>query len=99
MFAVIVELEIRSGEMDAFLPLLKENARMSLREEPGCKQFDICLPDGAGQANFVWLYELYDDATAFQTHLNSAHFQAFDAAVAEMVSDKRVITAARAAAD
>ncbi len=99
MFAVIVELEIRASQMDAFLPLLKENARTSLREEPGCRQFDICLPDGAGQSDVIWLYELYDDAAAFQSHLKSAHFLAFDAAVAEMVSDKRVVTAARHDAD
>lgn len=95
MYAVIVELEIKSGHMDDFMALLKENAETSLRDEVGCAQFDICLPDGSGQANYVWLYELYDDAKAFQAHLDSEHFKTFDEAAAEMLSDKRVITASR----
>ena len=37
-----------------------------------------------------FLYEIYDDATAFQAHLASPHFKAFDVQVAQMVAEKTV---------
>lgn len=90
MYAVVVELQIKPGLMDAFLPLMMENARSSLRDEPGCHQFDVVAVEGA--QDLVALYETYDDERAFQTHLASAHFQKFDAAIADMISGKSIRT-------
>lgn len=93
MYAVIVELKIKSGDMEAFVPLIKANAAASLANEPGCQQFDVCLDEDS--AARVWLYEVYDDAAAFKAHLQTAHFKSFDESTAEMIADKRVVTAAR----
>lgn len=90
MFAVIVTFRVLPGYFGRFLPLMEENARKSLSLEPGCRVFDVCTdPDRPDE---IFLYELYDDAEAFQTHLESAHFKAFDAEVAAMVADKQVAT-------
>ncbi|MEP4770877.1 MAG: putative quinol monooxygenase [Roseibium sp.] len=90
MFAVVVTFEIKSGMIDDFMPLMINNAQQSLKDEPGCKQFDVCtdpkLPDE------VFLYELYADAAAFQNHLKANHFLDFDKAVANMIADKTVRT-------
>jgi quinol monooxygenase YgiN len=85
MYAVTVHLEIKPDRMDSFLPLMMENARRSRETETGCQQFDVCR-DG----DTVFLYEIYDDRAAFDEHLASAHFRAFDAAVAPMVAEKVV---------
>ena len=87
MFAVTVLFEIRSGQMEAFLPLMLENARTSKKKERGCQQFDVCK-----QGDTVFLYELYDDRAAFDTHLATDHFLSFDAAVGEMISSKTLAT-------
>ncbi len=88
MFAVTVTFTLHPDRMEAFLPLIQENARTSLETEAGCHQFDICTdPD---RVNEVFLYELYSDADAFQTHLASPHFKLFDEAVAGMVASKDV---------
>ena len=90
MFAVIVTFQIVPSKRESFLPLMRENARTSLAEEPGCHVFDICTdPDRPEE---VFLYELYSSPEAFQVHLNSAHFKAFDALVAPMVAAKAVAT-------
>ena len=89
MFAVCVTFEIVSGQMEAFLPLMREQARTSLRDEPACHRFDICVD---AEASTVFLYELYSDAAAFDTHLGSAHFRNFDAAVAHFIAAKSVRT-------
>ena len=85
MYAVTVEFDIHADKLDAFLPLMLENARTSREAEPGCLQFDVCR-EGA----FIFLYELYEDRAAFDAHLASAHFKSFDAAVGGMIASKRI---------
>lgn len=90
MFAVCVTFQLKPDCADAFLPLIQNNARISLKNEPGCLQFDV-LTD-ANKSDKVFLYELYANKAAFDTHLASGHFQTFDAAVTAMIADKDVQT-------
>jgi quinol monooxygenase YgiN len=90
MFAVAVTFQLVPERAARFMPLLLENAATSKRDEPGCLQFDVATdPALPGE---VFLYELYTDAAAFDTHLASAHFKAFDAAVTDMIAHKHVRT-------
>jgi autoinducer 2-degrading protein len=91
LHAVTVAFRLHPGGAEAFLGLVRENARVSLAEEPGCRRFDVCLPTG-GDGLSVFLYELYEDPAAFDAHLATPHFRAFDAATRAMVADKRVET-------
>ena len=89
-YAVCVTFEIDPDQMSVFMPLMLKNAQASLADEPGCRQFDVLTdPD---RPTDVFLYELYDDAEAFQLHLNSDHFRSFDAAVGPMIVAKTVQT-------
>jgi len=88
MIAVCVTFDIEPGQMDAFLPLMHAQATNSLVGEPGCHRFDVCT-DGEIAAR-VFLYELYADRAAFDAHLSTDHFKAFDAAVKDMITAKQV---------
>lgn len=89
-FAVCVSFHIHEDQISAFLPLIAENAAQSLRDEPGCLQFDVLTdPSRPGE---VFLYELYSDAAAFDAHLATPHFKTFDAASAAMIADKSIAT-------
>lgn len=90
MLAVTVLLEIVPGQMSAFLPRMVENARASLNDEVGCVQFDVCQ-----NADTVFLYELYADRAAFEQHLTTPHYLAFDRVTAKMIARKTVHTYAR----
>lgn len=90
MYVVTVEFTIHPERMQAFMPLMVDNARASRSREPGCRQFDVCLDPAA--PNIVFLYEAYDDRAAFEVHLATAHFKRFDAAVRDMVAAKVVRT-------
>ncbi|MCR9175718.1 MAG: antibiotic biosynthesis monooxygenase [Alphaproteobacteria bacterium] len=88
MYVVTVEFVIKQDQVEAFAPLMAANAAASVRDEAGCSQFDVCWdPEGKP---VCFLYEIYDDATAFQAHLASAHFKSFDAQVTDMVAEKSV---------
>lgn len=90
MYAVCVTFQMRPGTAVNFMPLMLENAKTSLQDEPGCRQFDV-LTD-ANKPNVVFLYELYTDRAAFDAHLASAHFKIFDNAVSSMIAQKEVHT-------
>ena len=59
-----------------------------MRDEPGCRQFDVVTPDGG--ADRVVLYEIYDDAAAFEAHKHTPHFASFDRDSVPLVSSKAV---------
>lgn len=88
-FALTVAFTLHPGRLADFLPLMRENARQSLAAEPGCRVFEVARP-AAGAPDAVFLWEVYDDRAAFDAHLASDHFRAFDAATAPMVAGKTV---------
>lgn len=88
MFVVCATFKIKPAETTNFMPLMKANAQASLSDEPQCQQFDICV--NALDANTVFLYEVYDDESAFKDHLKSSHFLEFDQAVSSMIASRSV---------
>lgn len=88
MFVVFVTFEIKPGQMAAFMPIIQENARASRETEPGCRRFDICVSQA--HPNRIMLYEVYDDAAAFEAHKQTAHYADFGAQGGPMIADKDV---------
>jgi quinol monooxygenase YgiN len=87
MLVVTVVFEPRPEHALAFRAAMIENARASREREPGCRQFDVCADPASGA---VFLYELYDDRAAFDAHLATPHFRAFDAATRDWIARKDV---------
>jgi len=63
---LIVDFTIRPGAKTRFLDIIREHASRTLANEDGCLQFDVCDP--AEGENRVFLYEMYADDAAFETH-------------------------------
>lgn len=90
MYAVCVKFDLNEGQAPKFMPLMRDNAQTSLRNETGCLQFDVLSdPD---KPDSVFLYEIYSDRGAFDLHLASDHFQRFDAATTDMIAAKDIQT-------
>ena len=86
MFTVVVSLRVRRDMVAAFHAAIAENARASLRDEPGCLGFDV-LRDNADPQHYL-LYETYADEDAFtRVHRGSAHFAAWRAVAGTLVED------------
>lgn len=88
MYIVTVDFRIKPAFLAPFRERMIANARTSREDEPGCFQFDVC--SDPGNAECIYLYEVYADRVAFEAHLASAHFKAFDREVADWVSAKTV---------
>ncbi len=85
---LLVEMRIRPGKALDFMPLILENAKRSLADEPGCKRFDVLLPlDGE---NRVLLYEIYDDEQAFDAHRQTPHYARFKDASRDLLEQSIV---------
>jgi quinol monooxygenase YgiN len=87
MFVVTVVFEPHPEHAFAFREAMIENARASRERERGCRQFDVCEDPASGA---IFLYELYDDRAAFDAHLATPHFRAFDAATRDWIVRKDV---------
>lgn len=85
---IVVDLVVEEDARARFMPLMTANAAASLAEEKGCRRFDICV-DPQDPAKIL-LYEIYDDEAAFEAHLASAHYRAFDQATRTMIAKKTV---------
>lgn len=90
MFVVTVTFVLKPEHIEAFQPAMIENARASLDTEPGCRRFDVSRD--ANDPAVTFLYEIYDDAAAFEAHKATAHFKSFDALVAPWLASKEVKT-------
>lgn len=85
-FAIIVEFTLEHGRTDQFHAEVLKNAKQSLDNEPGCRRFDVLVPEEP--ANRIVLYEIYDDEAAFQAHLQTPHFAAFDETVRDWIAER-----------
>jgi (4S)-4-hydroxy-5-phosphonooxypentane-2,3-dione isomerase len=90
MYVITVLFSIHPAHRLAFLDAINSNAKTSLADEAGCRQFDVCT--SSSNPDEVFLYEVYDSKEAFDVHLASKHFLAFNALTATWVTAK-VVTA------
>ena len=90
MFAVVVTFHIHKDRLSDFIPLMLQNARASVEQEPECHRFDVC--SDPGRPGEVFLYELYSDEAGFDAHRTTEHFLRFDRAIDGMVASKDVRT-------
>jgi (4S)-4-hydroxy-5-phosphonooxypentane-2,3-dione isomerase len=86
---LLVEFRVKPKDREKFRLLIVENAAASRQYEPGCRQFDVLVPEDAAVSCFI-LYEIYDDDAAFRAHLQSDHYLHFDKASAAMIVEKTV---------
>jgi (4S)-4-hydroxy-5-phosphonooxypentane-2,3-dione isomerase len=90
VISIVVRLRIRSGRRDQFLEAIGANAAASLRDEPGCRRFDVATSSEDPDA--VLLYESYDDDSAFDAHLASAHFAEWVSLRSQLVMEGSQVT-------
>lgn len=90
MFVVSVEFEIHPDQVAAFREAVLKQAANSLRHETACAQFDVA--QDPNQPTRFYLYELYDDAKAFEAHRQTAHFAQFSSTVGSMIANKNLQT-------
>jgi (4S)-4-hydroxy-5-phosphonooxypentane-2,3-dione isomerase len=85
-YVVTVDFATAPENFEHFKQILDDNAKASVADEPGCRQFDVY--EIATSPNHLFLYEVYDDEAAFQQHLNAPHFKKFSEAITTLVTSR-----------
>ena len=67
---------------------MKKNASDSLVNEVGSHQLDIAQDQQ--NPTKIFLYELYDDAVAFELHKKASHYLEFNDAILGMVNKRSI---------
>jgi quinol monooxygenase YgiN len=89
--AIFVELQAKPEAFETFRAAMLKHAAISLKEDPGCRQFDICVSKDAPHT--IMLYEVYDDEASFQGHAKSKHTADHQAATRDLVANRRLVKA------
>jgi autoinducer 2-degrading protein len=80
-----VDIDVSPAQIDNYLTALKENGAASVHE-PGCRAFNIAVSQK--DANHVFVFEVYDNASAFDAHVQTDHFKRYAAATKDMVAKR-----------
>jgi len=94
--AIFVEFEPLPGKQDAFEAVIREHARRTKAEEPGCLRFDVLHvldESGTRVPNRLMVSELYADAAAVAAHRGTERMQQVGAALAPLLARRRLIAA------
>lgn len=89
MMVRIAEIEIHPEFIDEYKTILKEESEASVRLEPGV----ICIypmyeRDNPAQ---IRLLEIYADNEAYQSHLQTPHFQKYKTSTLKMIKSLKLI--------
>jgi (4S)-4-hydroxy-5-phosphonooxypentane-2,3-dione isomerase len=86
MLVIQVHVHVKPDAVDAFKAATAENARQSLTE-PGIARFDVLQQ--AGDETTFTLIEVYRTPDAAAAHKDTAHYQVWRDAVADMMAEPR----------
>ncbi|WP_369141893.1 putative quinol monooxygenase [Streptomyces sp. R44] len=87
---LLAEFTAREGVQDEVARLIGDYA-LKVREEEGNLTFDVYTK--AADPRAFWIFEVYRDEDAFQTHLRAPYGDPFNAALAPLIEeDASVLT-------
>ena len=91
---IIVEFETLDGSEDDFTAIIRDHARRTLQEEPGCLRFEVIKPierDGTPIPNRVMVNELYADEAALVAHERNPRMSRVRASTGPLLKSRRLI--------
>jgi quinol monooxygenase YgiN len=85
----IAELEIDPAQLDSFNLAVKESIETAIRVEPGVLVlYAVFEKDNPTR---VRVFEVYTDADAYKTHLETPHFRKFRAVTEKIVVSRKLL--------
>ena len=88
-FVVIADFQVKPGNLPAFLEAAQDDAKHSVADEPGCRQFDVICPEASNDT--VVFYEVYDSRLDFDAHLETPHLARFREAFPPLIVEERPV--------
>lgn len=92
--AIHVEFRPKPGCHAAFDTLIREHAKLTVAEEPGCERFEVLQPlkqDGTPDESRIMLVEVYTDQAAVKAHVANPRMPRVREAYTPLI-DERILT-------
>jgi quinol monooxygenase YgiN len=83
-----VDIDVVPGQIENYLAAIKEVGAATIKTEPGCSVFDITVSQK--DPNHLFIFEVYDNAAAFDTHLKTGHYKKYAATAKDIVAKREV---------
>lgn len=87
MMVIFADFVAKPGEGDKVREILQTQAANSLKNEAGCKHFDVCA-DPEDNHRYS-LYELYDDEAAVEAHRKTDYYARFRENIDPLVESRQ----------
>ena len=97
MYIIISPIQIKAGYKDQYVQKLVDVAKESVSTEPGCLRLDVI--QDANDANRVWVYEIFKDTGALQTHMKLPFFMEFMDATKDWRDESGLVGAGQGASN
>jgi (4S)-4-hydroxy-5-phosphonooxypentane-2,3-dione isomerase len=88
LYVNAVDIDVVPGKIEDYLVAIKEVGAASIKSEPGCSEFDITVSQK--DPNHLFIFEVYENATAFDAHLKSDHYKKYAVAAKDVVAKREV---------
>ena len=88
LYVNAVDIDVVPGKIENYLAAIKEVGAASLKSEPGCSEFDITVSQK--DPNHLFIFEVYDNAAAFDAHLKTDHYKKYAATAKDIVAKREV---------
>jgi autoinducer 2-degrading protein len=83
-----VAIDVAPGQIENYLAAIKEVGAATIKTESGCSEFDITVSQK--DPNHVFVFEVYENAAAFDAHLKSDHYKKYAATAKDIVAKREV---------
>ena len=83
-----VDIDVVPGQLENYLVAIKEVGAAAIKTEPGCSEFDITVSQK--DPNHLFIFEVYENAAAFDAHLKSDHYKKYAATAKDVVTKREV---------
>ena len=90
-FVRLAELEIDPAQLESFKAAIKEGIETAVRVEPGV--LALYAVSEADNPARIRVFEVYTDAAAYKTHLETPHFKKFRDITDKMVKSRKLFDA------
>jgi (4S)-4-hydroxy-5-phosphonooxypentane-2,3-dione isomerase len=88
LYVNAVDIDVVPGKIENYLTAIKEVGAASIKSEPGCSEFDITVSQK--DPNHLFIFEVYENAAAFDAHLKSDHYKKYAATAKDVVAKREV---------
>jgi quinol monooxygenase YgiN len=90
-YVQVAEIEIEPSQLEAYRAAVNEQIETAVRVEPGVLVlYAVAERDNPAR---VRVFEIYRDADAYRSHLETAHFQKYKSTTEKMVKSLNLVVA------